>query len=145
MIFLQYEKIKRHHAKAENDVSQILLEQEQIFQRTQPKTVTLENEKVKGGSPENKFDAYLTEKEARKIDERLEEAKKIRDEFGELLRAKEKELRASKDITDKIYRCRYLDRMKIRKISHLVSYSEPQIYRILKAIRNMIENDSFPV
>ena len=145
MIFLQYEKLKRHHAKAENDVSQILLEQEQIFQRTQPKTVTLENEKVKGGSPENKFDAYLTEKEARKIDERLEEAKKIRDEFGELLRAKEKELRASKDITDKIYRCRYLDRMKIRKISHLVSYSEPQIYRILKAIRNMIENDSFPV
>ena len=56
-----------------------------------------------------------------------------------LLKLKEQELRASTSVQDKIYKYRYLDRLKVFKIAKLVGYSEPQIYRILKTIRNNIK------
>ena len=57
----------------------------------------------------------------------------------ELLKQKEDELRRSPDPMDRIYAMRYLDRRKVREISRLVIYSEPQVYRILKRIRITIE------
>ena len=51
----------------------------------------------------------------------------------------EKDLRKSKDIRDRIYVCRIIDRMRVRKIRKVVFYSEAQIYRILDSIYKEIK------
>ena len=139
MLYLDYESLKKQYLLAQDTFNAILLEKEALFQMTQPKAISIEEDKVSGGMPENQFDEYLIKKERNRIDERLAEAKSLLNDREQLLSRKEKDLRASSDQEDIIYCCKILDGMKIRDISKMINYSEPQIYRILKEIRLKIE------
>lgn len=57
---------------------------------------------------------------------------------SEIIELKEEELRESKNIQDKIYKYKYLDRLSVTKISKLVNYTDRQVYRILKLINKNI-------
>ena len=141
MLYLEYERLKIKYLEIQRAYDAILTEKEAIFQKTQPKAINSKQEKVKSSPKSGQFDAYLIEKEKKRIDERLSEAKGILDERVSLMRQKEEELRKSKDIDDIVYVSRYIERIKVRKISKLIDYSEPQTYRILKSIREKIEHD----
>jgi hypothetical protein len=141
MLYMEYERLKRKYLESQRIYDSIISEKESLFQRTQPKSVNSENERVNGSHQNNPFDDYLIVKEQNKIDERLAEAKSLMAERYELLKQKEVDLRKSKTPENQIYAYRYIDRMKVRKISWLINYSEPQIYRILRTIRRKIEHD----
>ena len=76
-------------------------------------------------------------KDKKRIDDRLFEIKNILEDREILLKAKEQELRCSKNNIDQIYRMRFLEQMHITKISLIVHYSESQVYRILKKIKRI--------
>ena len=134
-VYPQYIECRARYAEAKRRYAEILTEKEELFQRTQPQAVQFDRERVGGGSPSNKFEEYVIAKESKRLDERLYEARSIAEDRERLLRMKEKELRASGDVRDKVYFMRYLDRMKVYRIARAVNYSEPQIYRILREIR----------
>ncbi len=138
--YLDYERCKMRFYESQRSYESILQEKELLFERTQPKGVNAEKDKVQTSMSNDLFDNYLIEKERKLIDERLEEARGIMDERSSLLEVKESELKKSPDPLDKIYVCRYLERRKVREISKRVIYSEPQVYRILKRIRLSIED-----
>lgn len=139
MIYIEYEEYKNKYYEIQKRFNDVLNEKEVLFNMTQPASMKYDGEPVKGGVHKNVFDEYLMLKEKKNIDQRLEEIKAILEDRENLLKLKEAELKNSTHIHDKIYRYRYLDRMKIYKISRLIGYSEPQIYRILKAIKNNIK------
>lgn len=139
MIYVIYEEYKNKYYETQKEYDIILNEKEKLFMITQPSAVKFDKEIVSGGTTDNTFDRYLILKEEKKIDQRLNEIKSILDDRERLLKLKEQELRASTSVQDKIYKYRYLDRLKVFKIAKLVGYSEPQIYRILKTIRNNIK------
>lgn len=139
MIYVIYEEYKSKYYETQKEYDLILNEKEKLFMLTQPSTVKFDKEIVSGGTTDNTFDRYLILKEEKKIDQRLNEIKSILDDRERLLKLKEQELRASTSVQDKIYKYRYLDRLKVFKIAKLVGYSEPQIYRILKSIRNNLK------
>ena len=145
MIYLQYEVLKNKYYLIKEQYDSLLSEKEELFRNTQPKGTDFSKEKINGGTVGNSFDNYLVQMEKDKVDERLEEAKTIFEKREELLKLTEEELKKSNHPHDKIYYYRYINgNMTICQISNLVGYSEPQIYRILKIIRNkikMIEND----
>lgn len=140
-MYLQYEVYKRKYYEAQTRYDEILNEKMILFERTQPGGVSYEKERVNGGEQSNKFDSYLIAKEQKQIDERLNEAKTILDDRERLLRQKEKELRDSKVITDKVYVLRYIERQRIYKIANVCHYSEAQIYRILRDISDSLNHD----
>lgn len=139
MIYIEYEEYKNKYYEIQKRFNDVLNEKEVLFNMTQPASMKYDGEPVKGGVHKNVFDEYLMLKEKKNIDQRLEEIKAILEDRENLLKLKEEELKNSTHIHDKIYRYRYLDRMKIYKISRLIGYSEPQIYRILKTIKNNIK------
>lgn len=139
MIYVIYEEYKNKYYETQKEYDIILNEKEKLFMITQPSAVKFDKEIVSGGTTDNTFDRYLILKEEKKIDQRLNEIKSILDDRERLLKLKEQELRASTSVQDKIYKYRYLDKLKVFKIAKLVGYSEPQIYRILKTIRNNIK------
>lgn len=141
MIYEQYNEYKNKYYEAQQKYNEILNEKETIFAITQPKSTTYDKERVTGGSPSNSFDDYLVLKEEQQIDQRLEVIKSILEDRAKLLKLKEEELRHSTNIQDRIYTYRYLDKMKIHKICRLAGYSEAQVYRILKTIKNNLKND----
>ena len=135
MVYLQYIEYRAKYAETQKRYDEILCEKEELFQRTQPQAVQFDRERVGGGTASNKFEAYVIAKDEKRIDERLAEVKSLMDDRERLLKLKERELRASGDVRDKVYYMRYLDHVKIWRIAQIVNYSEPQIYRILRQIR----------
>ena len=148
MIYEEYILFKEKYHQAQKNYDEILNEKEVLFAQTQPKATEFDKERVSGGSTSNTFDNYLIQKQKKQVDERLEEAISILNDRERLLKLKEQELRLSTNPYDKIYVYKFLEHVKVYKITRLVNYGEAQIYRMLKVIRkkvNMIENDSLKV
>ncbi len=138
-LYQEYELFKLKLSETQMRYNRILSEKENLFARTQPQGIKLDYEPVSGGKFVNAFDQYLIDKERAKIDERLAEVKSILDDRKELMKLKEDEMRASKDPECKIYCLRYIDRIRVFKISKMVSYSEAQVYRYLDIIKKSVQ------
>ena len=141
LCFKDYEIQKKRFLDAQQKLDEVLSEKEEIFAKTQPKSIPFDKEKVDGGSAPNAFDEYLVEMERKRINERIAEAKFILEDRRELFKTAEEMLTDSKDIDDIIYRLKYIERKNNRQIAKMVHYSESQVYRILSNIAKMIENE----
>ena len=144
MLYLDYKRYTLKYLESQKAVNDILDEKTLIFQKTQPQSSISDSERVDGGTRVNKTEEYVIALEQRHINERLAEAKAIMMDRLDMMRQKETELRASNRKEDVIYVLKYLDGLGIKDITCQVSYSEAQVYRALKKIKenlNMIEND----
>lgn len=139
MLYIEYEIYKNKYYEVQKKYNGILNEKEELFARTQPKATQITGEKTTGGKHTNTFDDYLIQKEKKNIDQRLEEVKSILDDRERLVKLKEQEIRASNNSYDKIYRCRYIDRLTIEKTCRISNYSRSQVFNILKTIRKNIK------
>lgn len=140
MVYLDYERYKAHYLDAQAQYERILIEQSELFERTQPKGIRYDTDRVTSSKTGNAFDSYLIEKERLKIDERLKEAKKLLEGRLYLLNQKERELRISRDLADTIYRMRFIDRKRIWRVAKETGYSEAQVYRIIQKINLSIKD-----
>jgi hypothetical protein len=138
MVYPDYEDYRYKYYIAQENYNQILEEKEELFLRTQPKSVEYDKERVSGGNPENSFDKYIIAKEKKNLDERLNEARTILEGRKILLNTKLDELSASNHIHDKVYYQRYIERKKIKHIARKIGYSEAQTYRILESIKKRL-------
>lgn len=140
MLYLDYERewqlYQIDHQRCEN----IITEMERLFDRTQPKGVQFDKEKVQVSHTGDQFAEYLIEKERKSLDHRLEMAQAIMAKRKRLLESREEQLRASKALYDRIYCMRFLDHMKVSEIAIKVSYSESQVYRIMERIIETAEH-----
>lgn len=139
MLYLEYAHFKEKYLETQQKYNEILSEKELLFSRTQLQAVQFDKEKVSGGKQTNAFELYLLEKERTRIDERLAEVKSILDDREKLLSLKLQELRQSNVIEDKIYRMRYIDKIRVYKIAKLVNYSDRQVVRILSKINESLK------
>jgi hypothetical protein len=135
MIYKTYENYKEKYYEAQNEYNAILNEKEELFIMTQPKSADYSKERVNGGTKNNVFDEYLVQKELKNIDQRLEEAKSILYDRKRLFEQKEEELKHSSDINDRIYKYKYLDKLKIERIAILIPCGEATVYRALKRMK----------
>ena len=137
MQYLNYERAKNKYLMAQDLCNDILLEKELLFQMTQPKASASDDDRVQTTIKiDNAFDDYLIAKEQRRIDERFAEAMEMLEDAKKLMRDAEDVLRQSDNTHDIIYCMAIIDKKKIRVIAEKVGYSERQIKRIIKKIRN---------
>ena len=136
MIFLEYEDYRGKFLSAQKKYDEVLTQKEALFDRTQPNGVAFDKEKVGGTAEYNSFDEYLIQMEKKRIDERLEEIKRIMDDRWNLLLDKEDELRSSQDIMDRLYVMRFLEHQKMQKIERQINYSRARIYQLMNSLLN---------
>lgn len=141
MIYPDYHYFKNLHSETHRMMQELLNEKQGLFEMTQPKGIDTEKETVSGGKQNILFDSYMIALEQSKIDERIAALQEILEAREKLLSEKLKELRESLFLEDKVYRMRYLDRMRVFKIALKLNYSEPQIYRILRRIQKTLKDD----
>lgn len=140
MLYVEYEKYLNRYRSTQAKVDEILTEKEAIFLKTQTQGIRYDLEKITGGAYTNIFESYVINLEKKKIDERLQEAKSLLEERKMLLDMKERELRNSKELYDKIYRMRYIDNLSPYNIGERIGYSTSQVYRILDKINKILKN-----
>lgn len=136
MVFLEYEEYKRQYLETQRIFNSILMEQEELFTRTQPNAVRYDKDRVQTSPSNSQFDDYISQKESRRIDERLKEAKTLLEDREYILHKKEDELRQSMDIHDVIYLYKFVDGMSVNKIAKKLNYSISQIYRYIQIIED---------
>ena len=141
MLFIDYIKAQNDYLAAWDTYAEVLKEKEALFDRTQPKGIDYQKDKVQGGGNTNAFDEYIFAKERAGIDERLEEAKKIADARWVLMDACSKSMRCSIDIEDKVFYLRHIQGMKLKDIAKALNYSESHIFRVASSVEKMIGND----
>jgi hypothetical protein len=113
VIYLDYEQYKRKYLDTQKSLDSKLSEKEQMLQ--------------KGDSESLK-----------QIDETIDGLKAALDDRGMLLKQKERELFESNNPDDIAYRLRYIEKMKVKRISRIIHYSDTQTYRILQNIQEIL-------
>lgn len=139
MLYVEYLDYKKKYLDAQIIYDEILSEKETLFLMTQPKASQVDAERVSGGKRTNKIDEYISIKDEKKIDLRLEEIRSILNDRENLLKAKEVELRNSKEWLDIIFVYYYIEKLSIRKISKKIPFGTTEIFRKLKKIEKSIK------
>ena len=110
MVYIEYEAYKRKYHEAQSAYDELLTVKSSILSRK----------------------AY--HRELKKIASRIDDVQQLLKERELLLSLKLDELKGSNDPTDKVYYLRYIEHLKVKKISAIVHYSDTQVYRILNTI-----------
>lgn len=145
MIYLEFEKYRDKFLNAQQMFNNILIEQEQLFTKTQPNAIQYDKEKVSGGGGGNILESYVISLEDRHIHEKLSMLRQLLDDREKLLRQKESELRQSTNKYDKIYVLKYLEGYSISRVADKLNYSKSQIYRMLGKMNKMRQNANMHV
>lgn len=140
MQYLEYERYKVKYNGLQWRFSQILLEKEKLFTKTQPDAIRYDKDKIQSSVSGNMLDNYVISLEEKKIDQKLSILRKSLKNWQTLLDLKERELRRSKSMSDRIYVLKYIDGQEVSKIAGLTNYSKSQIYRILRQIEKRCDN-----
>ena len=131
---IRYEKAKTSYERSLSVYSRILSRKEELFQRTQPKGIAIDPDRVQGSGDGNPLEEYMIRKEKLGLDQKLTEAWSIVESRTLLMERAEANLRMSKGVYDKIYTARYLDGIPVHTIARRLHYSESNVYRILSII-----------
>lgn len=138
-VYIEYEESKINYNKISKILTSLITEKENLFLNTQPKSTKFDKILTEGGKKSNSFDNYLIEVEKKQLDQKIEEAKKLVNTRSKYLKDKEEELRSSKEWLDKIYVYRFLDKLPVKAMIHLIPYEEAQIYRMIREIETNIK------
>lgn len=135
MIYIEYEQYRCKYLDLQEQFNHFLTEKERILTRTLPNAIRYDKDKTSSSLDGNPLEDYVIELEESKVDESLDRIRQLLEDRERLLQLKEKELRMSQDVYDRIYRMKYLDCMGINKIAKIMHYSRSQVYRILENIK----------
>ena len=136
MVYVEYEQVKTRYFESQRRFAHLLMDKERIFASTLPSGIRYDKDVVQS-SPTVPLESYVAELE--EIENKLSKARETMSDWEILLKVKEKEVRESKEIPDKVYVMKYLEKMSVSKISYSLSYSKRQIIRILKKIEKCIK------
>lgn len=135
MIYIEYEAYRCKYLDLQEQFNHFLTEKERILTKTLPNAIRYDKDKTSSSLDGNPLEDYVIELEESKVDESLDRIRQLLEDRERLLQLKERELRMSQDVYDRIYRMKYLDCMGINKIAKIMHYSRSQVYRILENIK----------
>ena len=108
-----------------------------------------EEQKAKYHEAQRRYDELLSEKsvilvtkgyhrQLKAINRRIAEIQQLLIERERLMNLKFNDLAKSRDPVDLVYYYRYIERLKVKRISQKVHYSDTQVYRILNTINETL-------
>lgn len=131
-LYLEYERIKTKYTALQEQFAKILLEKERLYTKTLPSAIRYDKEKVMSTVDGNPLEEFVINVEDKALDEKITRFRELLTDWAVLLETKERELRRSKDIFNKIYVLKYLDNYSVSRIAKILHYDRTQIYRKLK-------------
>lgn len=139
MIYEEYEAIWSRIRKIEKELFDLINKRDDLFSMTQPKSATMDKEMVDGKNPVNTMEEYVIQKEF--LNEKINQLNQTLDDRYQILKRKREELKLSKNIYDRIYYLRGIERLSVYRISVIIGYSKEQTYRYLRKMK-MTQNDT---
>lgn len=141
--FIEYERCKSMYTKLQEAFARALMEKERLFTRTLPSAIRYDKDKVQSTVDGNPLEDFVINCEDKELEERIARYRQHLKDWGMLLDIKEKELRQSRILLDRVYVCRYLENVSIKRMCGILNYSRPQVYRKLSQLnKKMRQNET---
>lgn len=138
-LFVEYHSLKKEVNKLNEELDDLLNKKARIFGMTQPQASDVTKEMFPSAMSSNdKFLLYTIKTE--ELDKQITNKKNELGVKKYHLKLKLMDLRESKDILDRIYVYKYVDKVKIGKFYRLMHYSRRQIYRKLEEIEEKLQH-----
>lgn len=132
-LYIEYMKMRYSYNETISRLNTLLDAQEAAFTRTLPKAIRYDLQRVNHSPYADMLEDYLMDIE--EIEEKIRSVRLILIERRENLDRIEEQLRASKNLQDRIFVGRFIDGKSVVKLSHELSYSPERIYQILKEMK----------
>lgn len=136
MIYIEYEKMWTIIKKHEKELFDLINKRDELFIKTQPKATTLDKEKVDSTVNNNMIENYVIQQET--YTNRINQLQLSLDDRYMSLNRKREELRRSKNLYDRIYYLKYIERLSTFKIANIINYDRTSVWRHLKKIEKSI-------
>ena len=134
MIYEDYEAIWNKIRKQEKKLFKLIEKRAELFDKTQPKTTQYDKEVVDGKKQTNIQEQYVIQQEY--LTQKINQLNTTLDDLYQVLKRKREELKLSKNIYDRIYYYREIEKLSMYKIASLIGYSKEQTYRYYRKIKN---------
>ena len=137
MVYPEYLKIKSSFYAHQKRFEELLLSKEKIFADILPSGIRYDKDVVQT-SPNDPMLKYVENLED--VEKKIAQTREALKDWEILLSIKERELRESKAMQDRVYVMRYLDSISVSRISSILCYSKRQIYRTIGKIEKLAQN-----
>lgn len=137
-LFIEYELLKRECKLAKREYDKALEKKAEYYYSVLPGASDTSKELIKTECTNDKFLNYTIR--IQEIDSEIDVRKNLYGNLSYRLKLKEIELRNSKELLDRIYTYRYLDKLKVKVIGIKIRYGKSQTYDYITKIKNMTEN-----
>lgn len=134
-LFIEYEELRREFNLAKKEYEKALDKKAKYYYSVLPGASDPSKE-PSGGNSDDKFLNYTIR--INEIEKEIEVRRNLMDNLLYRLKLKAMELRDSKEILDRVYVYRYVDRLKVRHIGIKLNYSTRRIYQILEEIQERL-------
>lgn len=141
MYYLEYHHLLKKYKQAENNYYNALDKQNKLLYNVLPHAV--ENKEVINHLNQISYDTSLIDyaDKIKDVDNLVNETRNTKDMLAYELKDKEKKLRQSKDIYDKVYVLKWMEHKKPKYFCRSIGYSRRQVYRFIDEIKkNMAQN-----
>ena len=139
-LYEEHYELMKDYNRAKKDYEKALDKKVMLFYRTQPGAIK-PKDIVNNISPRSdKYLKYSADLEILEFD--IENNRNILEVRELRLKLKEKELRESKEILDKIYVLYFLKRMKVKHIAIKVNYTREWTYELVNKIKSNLEENN---
>lgn len=139
MVYPEYESYRIKYNRLQERFADVLMEKERLFTKTLPNAITYDRDVVQTSIDGNPLEEYVCTMDEKQIDEKIAKLRESLKDWTILLDMKEKELRKSLAVPDKVYLMRYIECYSISRISRSINYSKSQTYRVIKQIEKKCE------
>lgn len=140
MIYEEYEAIRCKIQKKEKKLFNLLEDRDNLFAMTQPKSSSLDKEIVDGKNPINTIEEFVIQDEERKLSVSIVQLNRLLDDWYQALKRKRDELKLSKNIYDRIYCYRLIEKIPCKRVALLIPCDISTLY---KKIKNIV--DKYPM
>lgn len=135
-LYEEHYEILKKYKKADKIYNKVLEKKALLVLKTQPKSVDTTKENVSGGKNIDNFALFVEKLE--KLDPEIQRTRNERSLQEYFLKKKTIELKNSKEVLDKIYYYRFVERLKVRYIPYKINYSRSRTYDLLKEIEETL-------
>lgn len=141
MFYIEYHDLFKKYKQAEKKYYKALDKKSKLVYSIEPHAAQYKEILVdySYSNPDEGFINYSSDID--EVNELINETRNNKDVLEYELKKKEKELRYSCDIYDKIYVYQWLERKKVNNYYKLLPYSKRQIYRFIHEIRENLYQD----
>ena len=143
MIYEEYHDLLRKFKSAESSYYKALDKKSKLLYGVEPHAAQFKEIIVDYSYTKPDEDLINYSSEIEEVNDLINETRNNKDVLEYELKKKEKELRYSHDIYDKVYVYHWLERKRVNNYYKLLGYSKRQIYRFIDEIReNIYSNEN---